>query len=51
MIEYHYNFFYLKYETLTVSFPGSWKPELGFPNHKFIQLWTGGVSVGDKPFQ
>ena len=27
------------------------KPELGFPNHKFIQLWTGQVPVGHESFQ
>ena len=27
------------------------KLELGFPNHQFIQLWTGRVPVGHESFQ
>ena len=27
------------------------KPELGFPNHEFIQLWTGQVHVRHESFQ
>ena len=26
------------------------KPEMGFANHKFIQLWTGRVPVGHESF-
>ena len=27
------------------------KPKLGFPNHEFIQLWTGQVHVGHESFK